>query len=325
MKKLVLMCFALFLAIALWPSQGKSNTGMPTLAGRDFPQDDSTKMAKKSKHKGGSQAEAPHQVSDTIHIDLSDRPKAAPEKATKTANVKESSNTEATSKSTSKASSSSAASTKSATQGSTTVAGNKKGNEVPAASTEGLTEIISLYNSLPLENLPELQKYAGEKKFKDDGDYRKSWVKTEDDNKGYLLLQLPATDRFTKIQLFKTIDGAPVFVVETNDCSPTCSNFIRVYKQKAGAWADVTDEMMPKLDNKFITGKLKQAYKKQYDDLDIYNTKGYDNEDNLQKALLYDISPDAKKIVVKEQYLPLNLYEINWDGKSKFVLKKLGE
>ena len=302
--------------MAIWPGKVKSNTARALISYADVPQDDSAKAAKKDKHK---KSKKDKEASDTVHVSLGSGSggKDMTDKKAKTITTK------GNGKPVTQPAAKPAPTQHPAPQTHTSSTPAKK--ETAAPAPEGLPEVVSLYYSLPLEYLPELQKYAGDKKYKDDADYRKSWIKSKNDAKGYIQLQLPATDRYTKIQMYKTGDGSPIMLVETNDCSPTCSNFIRVYRQDSSKWVDITDETLPQLDNKYIISKLKQAYKKQYDDLDIYKTKGYDNEDNLKKALVYDISPDLKKIVVKEQYLPLTLYEISWDGKSKFILKKLVE
>jgi hypothetical protein len=252
----------------------------------------------------------------------------------------------------------------------------KKEAEKEAAEKEASTPkgVEAVYYQFPAEFIPVVTEFIAVKqvdnphtKIKDDPTLRKQIIRYKNIDKGYMELQKPGDNKYTRIQMFKKSDGGMVMAVEQSDCHPYCTGTMKFYtkggtpgatktstkpdakttNKKKGAkadttavapktetkpnaitvagWKDVTDEYFPKLDNKYVLSKLKSRYKKEYKDLDIYNSKGYeDNEANLKKAITYSIAPDDAKIIIAEQYLPYTLYEMIWDGKKdKFEMKKV--
>jgi hypothetical protein len=189
------------------------------------------------------------------------------------------------------------------------------------------------FYKFPAENLPIVQEFIEVKKaaspnarIKDDPFLRKQIIRFKNIDKGYLELQKPGDTKYTRMQLFKKANNDRVMVVEENDCHPYClGGTLKFYTYTAGKWKDVTTEYFPQVDNKYMLSKLKAKYKKEYKDLDLYNAKGYeDNEANIKKGIIYTIAPEDQKILIQEQYLPLTLYEMIWDAKKdKFELKKV--
>ena len=204
---------------------------------------------------------------------------------------------------------------------------SKKSNE-PAAEA---IDVIYYYYRLPIELLPQVKDYITTKnkedkyaKLHDDNDFRKTFIRTKNTDAGYLQLNRPGEDKkYTRLQLFTAKSGQVYMAVEQSECTPLCTNAFHVYKRNGTNWDDVTTTEFPISPNKEILSTLKTRYKKEYGDLDVFNSKGYDNDENLKKGLMYYISPDEGKIVLKEQAMNLKLMEYSFDAaKSKFIAKK---
>jgi hypothetical protein len=186
--------------------------------------------------------------------------------------------------------------------------------------------VVNTYYELPLDAIPQVRNYIEDKEDVDSKSIRRGFIRKQDAARGFIHLQLPADDKYTRIQEYKTSTGQQILAIETNNCSQgECNNKLKFYsKGSSGSWADVTEKYMPELDKKYILSKIKAKYKKDYSDLENYNNKGYETSEEIyNKAIIAGIDADANKIIIKEQYLPLPLYEMVWDGKSKFILKKL--
>jgi hypothetical protein len=210
--------------------------------------------------------------------------------------------------------------------------GRKTKEPAPPAIT-----VVTYYDQLPLRYLPQVSDYKNFKasqntrlKVHDDNQFRESMIRTQNLEKGYVDLITPGNEGLiTRMQLFKAKpsgDRPPkiLMAVEQSNCTPTCTNEIHIYRKDTG-WVDVTSEVMPKIDYKYIYNRLKEAYKKQYLDLDLFEAKDYKDEQKLKQAIVFNIVPGEQKIVVKEQYLPLELYTIKFDEnapKGKFTASK---
>lgn len=205
--------------------------------------------------------------------------------------------------------------------------GSRKGKgktDEPVATPNAA--VVNTYYELPLDAIPQVRNYIEDKEDVDSKSIRRGFIRKQDAARGYIHLQLPADDKYTRIQEYKTSTGQQVLAIETNNCSQgECNNKLKFYsKDSSGSWADVTEKYMPELDKKYILSKIKAKYKKDYSDLENYNNKGYETSEEIyNKAIIAGIDADENKIIIKEQYLPLPLYEMVWDGKSKFILKKL--
>lgn len=213
---------------------------------------------------------------------------------------------------------------------------NKHGKKDKTPPPPAIT-VVTYYDQLPLKYLPQVNDYKNYKasqntrlKVHDDNQFRESMIRTQNLDKGYVDLITPGNDGLiTRIQMFKAKsagDRPPkiLLAVEQSNCTPTCTNEIHIYRKDTG-WVDVTSELMPKIDYKYIYNKLKEAYKKQYLDLDLFEAKDYKDEQKLKQAIVFNIIPGEQKIVVKEQYLPLELYTIKFDEnapKGKFTATK---
>ena len=219
-------------------------------------------------------------------------------------------------------------------------AAEKKKAEAEAAEIEAATPkgIEALYYKFPLEYLPVVKDFMDYKqaqspqdelhrvKVKDDNTMRKQIIRFKDIDKGYLMLQKPGESKYTRMQVYKMTNGNLVMAVEQSDCpNGICSGTHNFYTKTAGGWRDATEEYYPQSDYKFVIDRLKSAYKKEYKDLELYNSHNYeDNDANLKKAITYQVSPDDGSIVIQEENLPCKLYSATWDiKKEKFVLKKI--
>jgi hypothetical protein len=193
-----------------------------------------------------------------------------------------------------------------------------------------VVNVTNYYYELPQTALPQITEYITRRKQEaplvktvDNQDLRKGFILNQDLERGYLNLQLPNEGKYTRLQLYKT-GTTPLLAVEVTNCVPSCVNQLYIYRRDTGQWRDRTAEYIPAVDYKWIKKRLQEKYKEQYMDLDLYNSQGYENEEVLKKGLMYLVSPDEKKIIIREQNLPLDLYEMTWDeAKSKFVLKKI--
>ena len=205
----------------------------------------------------------------------------------------------------------------------------------PAVVSE--SQIAKLYYTLPLAALPQVAKYLDEhpdvkesvdnEKSKDPNsgsmhDTRKGLINKEDANKNYL--QIGQLEKYTRLQMFSK-QAMVIMAIETDECTPECKNTFKIYSQSDSTWDDVTDQYLPKIDKKYVLGKIKSAYKKQYTDNTVYEAKGYETDENVyQNAVVYNLSPDNEKITVRDQNIDLPIYEITWDPvKGKFNLVKL--
>lgn len=214
------------------------------------------------------------------------------------------------------------------------VNGKKSKEPAPPAIT-----VVNYYDQLPLEFLPQVAAYKDYKaslnsrlKVKDDAQFRESMIRTKNLEKGYLDLFTPGNDNLiTRVQLFQTkqIGNKPpklIMVVEQSDCKPECTNEIHIYR-KDTTWKDVTKELMPKIDYKYAYNKIREKYKQQYLDYDLFDAKNYKDDATLKKAIVFNLVPGEEKIVVKEQYLPVELYTIKFEPnapKGKFAATKSG-
>jgi hypothetical protein len=204
---------------------------------------------------------------------------------------------------------------------------SKKKGETPAPVT-----VLNYYYELPQEYLPQVGAYIARRKQEaplvktvDNKDLRTGFILNKDLERGYLNLQLPNDPKYTRIQLFKD-DKSPVLAIEVTECNPKCQNTLTFYKKSYfdSTWKESNMQYMPTIDMDYVRKKVKDTYKKEYMDLELFNSLGYESSDVLQKAIVYNISPDANKIVIREQSLPLDLYEMTWNAeKAKFELKKL--
>jgi hypothetical protein len=99
---------------------------------------------------------------------------------------------------------------------------------------------------------------------------------------------------------------------------------LKLYADNGTTWDDVTATYMPSLDRKAILNKIKDKYKKDYKDLELYNNKGYETSDDIfRKAIIFNITAEGK-IIMKDQYIDYPLFEMVWDAeKTKFEFKKI--
>ena len=163
-------------------------------------------------------------------------------------------------------------------------------------------------------------------RVKDDNTLRKQIIRFKDIEHGYIMLQKPGESKYTKMQVYKKKNGNLIMAVEQTDCpNNVCAGILKFYTKTAGGWKDATDEFYPQIDHKFVISRLKAAYKKEYKDLELYDSHDYENNDeNLKKAITYQIAPEDGSIVISEQNLPCKLYTMSWDPKKeKFELKKV--
>lgn len=188
-----------------------------------------------------------------------------------------------------------------------------------------------VYEDIPLQYLTQVEAYIARRKAEqpkvktvDSKDLRTGFVKNLDTSRQYMLLQLPGESKYTRLQLFETGKRNKLLSMETTVCdNGYCQNALKFYRKDTGAWNDITEAFMPELDYKYMSGALKTVYKKTFKDLDIYESKGYNDEAKLKSSLLYIISPDENKILIQEPHLSTTLYEMVWNVKKQaFDLKK---
>ena len=220
-----------------------------------------------------------------------------------------------------------------------TAAEKKKAAE-EAAAVEAATPkgIEALYYQFPLEYLPVVREFLAYKqsespedelhrvKVKDDMVTRKQIIRFKDIEHGYMMLQKPDESKYTKMQVYKKKNGNLIMAIEQTDCPNNfCTGTLKFYTKTAGGWKDATEEFYPQVDHKFVISRIKSAYKKEYKDLELYNSHDYENnDDNLKKAITYQIAPEDGSIVIAEQNLPCKIYSMAWDPKKeKFELKKV--
>lgn len=290
MKKLLLLSLALCIGMSAWAQSSKKNPKNEEKENKEQTSDDD---AKKSDKKTDKKAKDSKESKDT---------KSTDKKAGKQEPVKK---------------------TPPAKKPTTTT--TKPGKDQPAP-----VGVTNYYYELPGDALPHIGAYIKRRKEEaplvktvDNQDLRKGFILDKDDKRGYLNLQLPNENKYTRIQLFKQ-GNTPLLAVEVTECKPKCDNEFTIYRRDTGQWRNVTSEYLPPLDVKWMRKRLQEKYKEQYMDLDLYEAKGYDDETMLRNELMYGISTDENKIIIKEQGLPADLYEMTWDAeKNKFVLKKL--
>ncbi len=207
--------------------------------------------------------------------------------------------------------------------------------EIEAATPRG---IEALYYQFPLAYLPVVQDFMDFKqsenpldelhhvKIKDDISLRKQIIRFKDIDHGYMMLQKPGETKYTKMQIYKKKNGNIIMAVEQTDCpNNVCAGTLQFYTKTAGGWKETTDEFDPQIDHKFVISRLKSAYKKEYKDLELYNSHNYEDDSAaLKKAITYQIAPEDGSIVIAEQNLPCKIYTMTWDPKKeKFELKKV--
>jgi len=207
--------------------------------------------------------------------------------------------------------------------------------EIEAATPKG---VEALYYQFPLQYLPVVKDFMDYKqsespqdelhrvKIKDDISLRKQIIRFKDIDRGYIMLQKPGESKYTKMQVYKKKNGNLIMAVEQTDCPNNfCSGTLQFYTKTAGGWKEATEEFYPQIDHKFVISRIKSAYKKEYKDLELYDSHSYeDNDEALKKAITYQISPEDGSIVIAEQNLPCKLYTMSWDPKKeKFELKKV--
>jgi len=207
--------------------------------------------------------------------------------------------------------------------------------EIEAATPKG---VEALYYQFPLEYLPVVKDFMDYKqsesplddlhhvRIKDDISLRKQIIRFKDIDHGYMMLQKPGETKYTKLQIYKKKNGNIIMAVEQTDCpNNVCAGTLKFYTKTAGGWKETTDEFYPQVDHKFVISRLKAAYKKEYKDLELYNSYNYEEDSAaLKKAITYQIAPEDGSIVIAEQNLPAKIYIMTWDPKKeKFDLKKV--
>mgnify|MGYP001627277017 CR=1 FL=1 len=188
-----------------------------------------------------------------------------------------------------------------------------------------------VYEDIPLEYLGQVEAYIAKRKAEaprvkteDTKDLRTGFVRNLDTTRQYIHLQLAGEPKHTRIQLFETNKRNKLVGMETTVCeNGGCQSQIKFYRKDTGQWKDVSADYLPELDYKYMSGTLKSVYKKAFKGLDIYESKGYNDETALKNSLLYIISPDDNKILIQEPHLSTTLYEMVWNvKKQEFDLKK---
>jgi hypothetical protein len=219
---------------------------------------------------------------------------------------------------------------KNKTSNETTKPNTRRKKEDPNA-VEPDPEVVQLYFQLPISALPQVKDYIKVMKplnnnddLRDGKDLRRSFIAKTDANRQYINLQRPGETKYTRIQEFKTKDFKRILAIETNACTGICNNDLKFYRNENSEWKDVTSEYMYKVEPKVVLKKIKDKYKEEYMDTELYDSKSYEDSTGFAKAINYNISLDENKIVIRDQYLSLPLYEMKWNQeKGKFDIKKL--
>ncbi len=181
--------------------------------------------------------------------------------------------------------------------------------------------VISMYHSLPIEFLPGVAEWQKKSNLPDGQDTRKSLIEESDLTKGYLKAKAPAENLQTKVLMFKDNKETPYLAVQTMKCLGDCDSKLKVYR-KDSTWTDITNQVLPVLDEKMILKTVKAGYKKTFGDEYKYEKRNYTDAAVFEKAMLMDIQPDGT-ILVKDQYLPLPLFKLQWNNRGGFDDKAL--
>lgn len=205
--------------------------------------------------------------------------------------------------------------------------GKKKAPEAPS--------VASYSAELPMEAFPYVREFVIQKnrddkyaKLKDNYETRKQFYKSRHTSRGYLEVEVPNETRYARVQYYHLAkDSAKKFlVVENTDCKQgVCANDLKIYKNTAPkTWEDATATLMPEMPYKAISKMLKSEYKNYYQADDIYESKNLASEEGLKKNLLWQISSDEKRVLLRETGLNIYIYELVFnENNGKFSLKKL--
>ncbi|MDZ4839176.1 MAG: hypothetical protein SGJ04_04140 [Bacteroidota bacterium] len=202
----------------------------------------------------------------------------------------------------------------------------KKGDPIPED-----VSISTYYYEMPLDYFPYIKAYMISKnrddkyaKLKDNQDFRKTFIKTRNAEKGFLELSRSGDIAYTRLQKFISKDSTLNVLIENSQCSASCENDIKLFQKKDREWTDVTDKKFPEFPSDAIYKSLKAQYRIIYKGDDVFNSKGFENKDVLRKAVVYVIIPDERRIIIKEFDQGIELYEITYDKmKDKFRMRKL--
>jgi hypothetical protein len=76
--------------------------------------------------------------------------------------------------------------------------------------------------------------------------YRKSLIKIEDINNGYLRLESNEWKGWAEIALFKKVDGSYVVAISQVTCEQDCTGGVIFATYKSGHWKNVTKQVFPR-------------------------------------------------------------------------------
>ena len=85
--------------------------------------------------------------------------------------------------------------------------------------------------------------------------HRKSLIKIEDIQNGYLKLEGP-WEGWAEIALFKKTDGSYIIAQAESGCGPACEGFVKFWTYNAGKWTDVTKSVFEAPGEKEVAKKF---------------------------------------------------------------------
>jgi hypothetical protein len=181
------------------------------------------------------------------------------------------------------------------------------------AAPEKKRSLYDYYLELP----PELMGLATTEGKPLDVDVKKRLVKRRDDRNGYLLLEkksIEAAERDVELALYLRKKSSPLVAMTTELGDRSA---LRFFTQVDGAWREVTEEVLPKIDDEFLDRMTRKKYPKFPKDRKF--------SDAAHAIVRYQLPRKGTRIVATSLYEDRKVYgkkifELHWDG-ERFVAK----
>ena len=136
---------------------------------------------------------------------------------------------------------------------------------------------------------------------------REAALKIKDVDGGFLKSGQAADEVSTSLALFKKSDGSDLIAVENRSCPSGCFSSLNLLSYANDQWTDVTQELLPAIDESKIRAMLRRQYTSPPDQM-------------RQPRLIHNLRKDGRSIEVNEHWTGMVLGEWEW-ANDAFIFK----
>ena len=131
---------------------------------------------------------------------------------------------------------------------------------------------------------------------------REAAITVRDLRNGFLQIGKPGEGESATVALFRKPDGRALIAVESNLCALKCEQKLFFLQYENGAWSDVTEEMLPRIDDRAVRARVERETKAE---------RGI-GPDNYAYQLLYKLPRTGTTIIVTENWSNKKVGELLW-------------